>query len=200
MRFTAANVLALALLLGAWSWLLYGYIEDEISWSAALAVLAALAGLFGKEHVQRAFGWGREHSKHDRDLFEKFSQDLPMQPTIQLLKEHNFGDAFEKAEIEPLHHFAYYWAGVDHEFNNRSLERSRKKLHANAVALSQEFARATVPIADGSLLSVFPDYLRAAGPRPDHVIRDAEILNQQSEKFVTEYEKFVRKCRRKLKQ
>ena len=51
---------------------------------------------------------------------------------------------------------------------------------------------------NGEIASVFSDSLRATGPRPDWVLEEARILNEQSRLFVSIYEGFVRLCREKL--
>lgn len=199
MRASVSNVLSLALVLLAWSWLLTSYLNEHLGWSQILAFIGALATIFGKEPVKEVLGWGRAESQHDKDLFDAFIQDLPVRPTIQLLKEHDFGDTFHEDEIQPLFDFCSVWEGVDYEFTNRKLEKRRESLYRSALELAREFARATVPVAGGPLRSVFPDNLRAQGGRPDHVIEDAKLLNRKANAFVPIYESFVRLCRRKLK-
>jgi len=197
MRFTLGNALFIVLLLATALWFLYGHSQDKIEWSAGLMAIVALAGMFAKKPLSDAFGLGKTNSNHDTKLFEKFLTDLPMQPTIQLLKEHNFGDPFNKDSIQPLFDFVRDWSNADHEFKNRKIERDRKKLLAQAKDLADEIVEHTTLVGDGRLLSVFSDSLRAKGEweRPDHVRRSAKILNERAEAFVPVYEAFVRKCR-----
>jgi len=198
MRFTFGNTFFILFLLFTVLWFLYGYSQDKIDWTAGLMAIAALAGIFAKKSLSDASDLGKTNSKHDTKLFEKFLTDLPMQPTIQLLKDHNFENSFNKDSIQPLFDFVYDWSNADHEFKNRKIERDRKKLLAQAQDLADKIIEHTTPVGDGRLLSVFSDSLRAKGERPDHVSRSAKILNERAEVFVRVYEAFVRKCRNKI--
>lgn len=198
MKLTFENAIATTILLATWAWFLHGYFADDPDWGVGIAFLAALGAIFSKDPIKRKLGWDNRRTSHDLELFNRFQKELPVEPTIRLFQEHHFGDAFEKEAIAPLHKFVYYWSSVDCEFVDKKLEREKERMYAAAKDLAMEVARATVPIADGSLLSVFPDYLRAQGPRPDHVIRDQEILNQKSTDFVPIYEAFVRLSRNRL--
>ncbi|MFN3397050.1 MAG: hypothetical protein ACK4ZS_00790, partial [Sulfurimicrobium sp.] len=64
--------------------------------------------------------------------------------------------------------------------------------------MSNHLVEKTVPIGNGEYASVFSDSLRADGPRPDWVRKEARVLNEQANIFVPIYEQFLRLCRARL--
>jgi hypothetical protein len=201
MRLTFENVLALGGLLLTEAWFLNGYFVGKPEFEPFIAFATALGVIFAKEPLKAKFGVGDHIRGHDQELFEEFQRVLPVEPTIRLLKEQNFGDSFSGDAIQPLINFVDCWDTVDREFLNRALEKKRKVLYEEASALSSAFALRTAPVGKGHayILSVFSDSDRASGlPRPPSVLEDARVLNAMASEFVPKYEAFVRTCKAKL--
>ena len=197
MRFTIENIIVVLSLVLFEAWFLSGYFSGDPEFEPAIGFLAALGALFAIDKIKRKLGFDGDTNNHDIKLFEEFQQVLPVEPTLRLLKETDFGNSFPKESIQPLYRIVDSWDSVDKEFLNNKLEKERQSLYAAAKDLALEFAKQTVPVQGGDYVSVFPDNLRG-GARPDHVIESARILNQKSNTFTPKYEQFVRKCKATL--
>ncbi|MEB2025729.1 hypothetical protein QT922_012990 [Xanthomonas campestris pv. campestris] len=140
----------------------------------------------------------RSEPTHDQRLYDELKATIGFEPAIRLLRDHNFGDPFRQTDIRPLYDFYAVWDQPEKEFIDSDLQSGLESLYEAAKEMSDHLVAKTVPIGNGDFLSVFPDYLRAAGPRPDWVKNDASVLNQQARIFVPIYVNFMRKCRDKL--
>jgi len=198
MRLSLENIILVLTLVLTEAWFLKGYFSGKPDFEPAIAFLVALGAIFAKDKIKEKLGFGAEVRTHDLALFEEFQRVFPVEPTLRLLKETDFGDSFPKVAIQPLYYFVDTWDSVDKEFLNKKLERERKSLYAAAKDLALEFAKQTVPVGAGDNLSVLPDNLRG-GSRPEHVLNSAKVLNEQSSKFTPKYESFVRTCKTTLK-
>lgn len=136
--------------------------------------------------------------EHDRKLYSELRETLSFEPTIRLLRNHDFGGPFLRSAIQPLFDFYQMWDQPEKEFIEKELQDGLKNLYIAAANLSDHIVEKTVPIGNGEFASVFSDQLRAVGPRPNWVIEEASILNEQATKFVPLYEGFIRLCRDKL--
>jgi len=194
------NLFAVLALMGAEAWFLHGYFNGGPEFEPFLATLAAMGLLLSKDPLKAKFGTAKANHAHDVELFARFQRELPYEPTIRLLKEQDFGDAVRKTHIEPLYAFADLWDNVEREFLDRKLETARKAVVQEARSLVNEVVQRTVPVGTGEYISVLSDNQRAmGGPRPAHVVEDAQILNAKAPAFAARYESFVRTCRQKLR-
>jgi len=201
MRVTVENIIVVLSLILFEAWFLSGYFSGNPEFEPAIGFLVSLGALFGKDKVKEKLGFGGEKNSHDLALFEEFQQVFPVEPTLRLLKETDFGNSFPKSSIQPLYDFADTWDTVEKEFFNKKLEKERKSLYEAAKELAMEFAKQTVPVGSGDFISVYPDNVRNEGdPRPQHVLDSAKILNDRSSEFTPKYESFVRICKAALKQ
>lgn len=198
MRITIENIIIVLSLILFEAWFISGYFSGNLEFEPAIGFFVALGALFTKDKIKEKLGFGGESNSHDLALFEVFQQVFPVEPTLRLLKETDFGNSFPIESIQPLYRFVDSWGAVDKEFLNKKLEKERKSIYSAAKDLALEFAKQTVPIGKGDYLSVFPDNLRG-GPRPDHVIESAKILNEKSNEFTPKYESFIRTCKATLK-
>lgn len=135
---------------------------------------------------------------HDQLLFKQFQSVFPFEPTIRLLREHDFGGSFHRKAIQPLHDFVETWDQPEKEFLDVELQASLTDLYEAARIMSSHLDGKTVRVGNGEYVSVYSDQLRASGARPDFVIREARELNEQAGLFVPIYENFLRLCRKKL--
>lgn len=141
---------------------------------------------------------GRTEPSHDQRLFQDFQTVFPFEPTVRLLREHDFGDAFAAGEIKPLYRFYEAWDQPEKEFLDPVLQAELVILYEAAKRMSNHLVGKTVPVQGGSLLSVYSDRMRASGPRPASVLEEARVLNEEARMFVPLYENFLRICKRKL--
>lgn len=198
MRLFIENFFAVAVLAGAEAWFLKGYFAGQPDFEPAIAFVTALGVLLAKEPLKAHFKSTGGARSHDQQLFHAFLNALPTEPTIRFLKDHDFGGSFDKQAIKPLNDFVYTWESVEKEFLDAEVEKLKKTLFFLASKLASEIAGRTVPLRDGSYLSVYTDQQRASGPRSASVIEDAKVLNATASAFVPKYEEFVRVCRSKF--
>ncbi|WP_039049512.1 hypothetical protein [Comamonas thiooxydans] len=135
---------------------------------------------------------------HDQRLYAELKSTFGFEPAVRLLRDHDFGGPFLHVSIRPLYNFYETWDQPEKEFIDPELQAGLLELYRAAANLSDHLVGKTVPVGNGGHLSVFSDNLRAAGPRPQWVIDEARILNEEATKFVPIYEKFMRLCRSKL--
>lgn len=143
---------------------------------------------------------GKQATKpsHDQRLFERFMAALPFEPVIRLLKEHDFNGSFFREAFNPLVAFADSWDKPENEFNDPELQARMKAFYGEAFAIASEIALRTSPVGNGTMSSVYSDSLRGNGPRPQHVVEDASVLNRKANEFVPLYYDFVKHCQLKL--
>lgn len=139
-----------------------------------------------------------QEQSHDQHLFQEFQSALSYEPAIRLLREHDFGGSFNKKDIQPLFDFVETWNQPEKEFIDENLQAALTELYRAARSMVMCLAEKTSPIGNEDF-SVFSNTLRNAGPRPDWVIEDARVLNEQANLFFPVYEDFLRLCRKKLK-
>ncbi len=201
MKLTFENTIVIAILILAEAWFLHGFFHGRPDFEPAIAFIAALGTVFFKDPIKEKFFSSNADNNniHDKNLFEEFQSALPFEPTIRVLKEHDFGGSFGRSTISPLQNFVATWDSVEKEFLNKKLEKMKNNLYAEALTLATEINRRTVPVRGNDLASVYSDNQRTeGGPRPQSVVDDARFLNEKASEFVPKYEAFVRYARKLL--
>lgn len=140
----------------------------------------------------------KQEPSHDQRLFEELQTTFGFEPAIRLLRDHDFGGPFARSAVRPLYDFYATWDSPEKEFIDEELQAGLAVLYRAAADLSNHLTGKTVPVGDGSSISVLPDNVIARGPRPDWVVEEARVLNEQARRFVPLYEQFMRKCRDRL--
>jgi hypothetical protein len=141
---------------------------------------------------------GKKEPSHDQILFQKFQSVLSFVPAIELLRDHDFRNAFPRRSIEPLCEFVDNWNDPEKEFIDSKLQEKFMALKKSANSLSEHFAEKTVMVGKGDNLSVFGDHHRSAGERPDWVKEQSKVLNKEAYEFYLIYKDFLRLCKREL--
>lgn len=140
----------------------------------------------------------QQEPSHDLRLFHDFQSIFAFEPAVRLLREQDFGGPFLRRAIQPLFDFVETWDQPEKEFLDHELQAALADLYRAAREMSNHLVEKTVPIGNGEYASVFSDSLRADGPRPDWVRKEARVLNEQANIFVPIYEQFLRLCRARL--
>lgn len=178
-------------------WLVYDICTEDNIFDSASALLAAIVGLLVRVPIKAKLA---TPSGHDIELFDRFSIAFPFEPTVRLLRDLDFGGSFPRRSIQPLLDFVESWDSVENEFVDNVLELERKTLYEVANRFALELVKRTVPVGDGTNVSVVSDNFRAAGrPRTPYILEDARVLNAEARMVVSAYERFVRRCRETLK-
>jgi len=157
MKLTFENLIMITALVLTEAWFLKGYFEGVPEFEPAIAFIIALGAIFTKDPIKEKLGFTKKTNRHDQELFEEFLKVLPNEPTLRFLKEHDFGNSFNRKYIEPLYDFIETWDSVEKEFINVKLEKKKKELHFQAKELGFEIAKRTVPVGKGDFASVFSE-------------------------------------------
>jgi hypothetical protein len=178
-------------------WFLHSVYVGEWLWGSGTTLLIVIASRLAVGGLAKQEPPGRQH---DRALFDEFMRTLPMEPTMLTIRDHSFGDAVRTDWIRPIYDFVGGWSGPDREFVDPGLEAKRKALYERFGAFSLAVGKHMVTDGEkGEFMTVFPREQRG-GPRPDHVRKAAQELDELARPLYRDYEEFVRECRRKLAQ
>ena len=96
---------------------------------------AALAAVFGDPQVKATFRADAsvEPHPHDVELLQRFHFQIPL-VLKQFLRQHNFGNSFLLAKLDPLHEMNEDWVGADYEFHDTAVQAAfvdvRQAAHA----------------------------------------------------------------------
>jgi hypothetical protein len=139
---------------------------------------------------------GERVRKIDSATFRKLLEFFDPQETIAFLRDHDFGGAFNRDYVSPLHNFVNVSSGPEHAFVSIELEHTRQPVVEAARTLSKLIGVKTFP-TQGNLHSVLPsEYVNEM--RPSWVTQNAAEINTAATKFVTSFEHLVKECRKKL--
>ncbi|WP_313250740.1 hypothetical protein [Stenotrophomonas indicatrix] len=164
-------------------------LSDAASIAAGITAIAAAFLAAPKE---------KESVRHDREVFAKFLSDLPHNPSIQLLKDHDFGGDFHRSQLQPLFDFVRDWDRPELEFLDAKLEKKRRSFYDSAHELYEDFMRETVPNDRNPELSTVYPWSQRGGQRPEWIKQSAATLNASARKFAPRYDEFVRYTRKRL--
>lgn len=168
-----------------------GLLGNQAAEAAAAVAAGAAEAIKGRQTAPR---------KHDIQLFEELQRALPFDPTVRLIRDHDFGGAFSRRAIQPLFNFVDMWDSPEREFIDPELQARLADLYQAAIKLSNEVVTLTVPVGSKQeMASVYADSVREqGGPRPTWVIEDGRKLNAAARGFSPLYEEFVRFARHQL--
>lgn len=165
----------------------------SLSDGAAIAAgIAAIAATFLGSSKEKA------SVRHDREIFAKFLRDFPHNPSIQMLKEHDFGGDYYKSQVQNLFDFVRDWDRPELEFLDKQIEKRRKSLYDAAHGLFEDFMRETVPHDRNPDMSTVYPWNQRGGQRPEWIKQSAATLNASARKFAPKYDEFVRYTRKRL--
>lgn len=132
----------------------------------------------------------KAYIEKDSVLFEKFLETLPSKGSIEFLKTHSFGDAFQLESLKDLFDFQYEWNSAEYEFINQELEKMKKQLYENV----QQFVYIN---GNGSYrqnndwFSVIPDDCND-WELPQHIINKIKEMDDLADKVYQSHQNFVR--------
>jgi hypothetical protein len=95
----------------------------------------ALGAIFGDEEVQASLRPPQpaEAHPHDVELLERVHRQLDLR-LRQFLHQHNFGNAYPIAKLEPLHEMNEVWVGAAYEFNDEAVQAAFAEVRRAAEA------------------------------------------------------------------
>lgn len=176
-------------------WFIHSIYVGEWLWGSGTTLLIVIASRLAVGGLAKEEPAGREH---DRGLIGEFERALPMDPTMRMVRDVDFGSDLRTEWVRPLYRFSDEWTGPAREFVDDDLNTRFEAFKKEARSFAELMARETVREGvEEQITTVFPMKDRG-GPRPEHVRESARLLNQAARPFYKHYEEFVRHCRRKL--
>jgi len=186
MAFLIKSINLLALLFAV-AWL-----ARSPDWEPVVTSLVLLATLIGQEI---AASRRSVVDRHDESLFDLFLRDFPSNgSSARFLSEHDIGASFPRENLEQLSNFTLRWGNAEHEFHDKELEKSRKKLFDLAKEFQSDLSVSIFPIEGGWFSMDLQDFER----RPEKLAK-RDALNEQASKVYEAHQKFVRLGTSKLK-
>lgn len=133
----------------------------------------------------------------DREMFQKFLQDLPSNGTIEFLRSHSFENQFSLKKLEQIRESLYTWNNAEYEFLNVELETLKKVLFEKIDEFDYELATHSYSQPNG-LFSTIPDLYQCEHVLPPHVMETINKLNNLASEIYELHQGFIREVKRKL--
>jgi hypothetical protein len=136
----------------------------------------------------------------DRLLFKEFLEDFQSDSlSIELLRDHDFGNSYHKNGTTQLDLFVDTWNTAEKEFLDVTLETHKKVLWSKCREFVCELACGSHFIGSGPILTCIPDAYRGTDNWPQHVDDRLEMLNNLATECYELHRGFILLSRRKLK-
>ncbi len=162
--------------------------------------------------LQKVFGWfgqkapgviGNHFDRQlqaqwetDRALFEKLRTELPLNGSIDFVRNHPVGVSFHRDKPKELFEFLYYWNDAEHEFLDTELDAKRSQLYAVISEYLHVLGKNTWSIPKSDYQGIPEEWEWNQPERLAEVVRKIENL---STRLVECYDDLIRTGRRKLK-
>ncbi|KRW50581.1 hypothetical protein AO724_10055 [Aeromonas allosaccharophila] len=142
----------------------------------------------------------QEQRISDTNLLERFMNEFSSNcPSAVLLKEHDFGNSFDRDRLKQLEEFHYKWNGAEYHFIDSEIDSKRNLLHEKSTQFLIKVAEYTTPVGASSFRSVVPDHLRADDWNlPDGVTNEIEELNGLATALFEQHQQFIAYARTKI--
>lgn len=136
----------------------------------------------------------------DRDLFKEFLSVFPSDSlSIELLRDHDFGNSYHENGTTQLDIFVNTWNTAEKEFLDAALETPKKELWSKCRKFVYELACGSHFIGSGPILTCIPNAYRGTDDWPQHVDDKLKMLNDLATECYELHRDFVLLSRRKLK-
>jgi hypothetical protein len=131
--------------------------------------------------------------KHsDFKLLEKFLQEFPSDcSSVILLKDHDFGNLFNRDYLKNIDDFYNRWNGAEYRFMNNDIDEKRFGFHCLCQSFLLKIAEYTSPVDSSSFSSVVPDHLRGEWDIPDWVQSQVTELNDLATEVYKKHQEFI---------
>ena len=172
--------------------------EFTVQWDRLITFLLALSAFLGTESYAGYFAKKKGSNVHPNDqaLLRRLLRELDADGVVAFLREHDFGGTFMRSSTNPVLRFADTWVGEDKDFQDKEVEDRHKELVKAAKKLSGLIATKTSPIGRDAQ-SVVSERFQGE-ERPDWILRDAQEINDAADRFVLNFDEFIKMARRKI--
>lgn len=136
----------------------------------------------------------------DYKLLENFLIDFPSNcGSAILLKEHDFGNPFDREKLKQLDEFYYRWDGAEYHFIDLEIDTKRKSLYEECKQFLLKVAEYSGPVGSSNFSSVIPDHLRAEDWNlPDWITKRIKELNDIATNLFEQHQEFVTFARARI--
>lgn len=135
----------------------------------------------------------QEQRISDTNLLEKFVNEFSSNcPSAVLLKEHDFGNSFDRDSLKQINDFYYKWNGAEYHFIDSEIDTKRNLLHDKSKLFLLKIAEYTTPVGASNFSSVVPNHLRTEDWNlPDWVKNQIEELNKLATSLFEQHQQFI---------
>ncbi|WP_191603426.1 hypothetical protein [Marinomonas algicola] len=143
-----------------------------------------------KDKFDHAVSQELKHS--DLKLLEKFLLEFPSDcSSAILLKDHDFGNSFNRDYLKNIDDFTYRWNGAEYKFMNKDIDEKRAVFHSLCKSFLVKIAEYTSPVGASNFSSVVPDHLRGEWDFPDWVKSQITELNEMATEVYRTHQEFI---------
>ena len=141
------------------------------------------------EHKSR-----QERRISDYKLLEKFLDEFPSNcASSLLLKEHDFGNSFDRNSLQQIDSFYYQWNGAEYHFSDQEIDKKRQELFEGCKEFLLKVAEYSGPVGATSFSSVIPDRYRANDWNlPEWVTTQIKELNDLATELYNMHQEFIK--------
>jgi len=136
----------------------------------------------------------------DYKLLESFLAELPSNcASVMLLKEHDFGNSFDRDRLQQLEVFYYQWNGAEYHFIDPEIDQKRREFFEGCKKFLLKVAAHTTPVGASNFSSVIPDHLRSDDWNlPEWVTIEIRELNELATDLFKERQEFIAFAKSKI--
>jgi hypothetical protein len=138
----------------------------------------------------------KKRLEKDQELFKEITNYLDSDGNMMIVRDNDFGGSFPGDLTSDLNNFLWECKKPEFEFHDGELEKEKKKLEENLTEFVNGIAVNTFRLNDTSDFKSVPKDWRHRHPEKHRKV--VKSLNDKAESTIKVYDKFVRKCRKKL--
>lgn len=136
----------------------------------------------------------RRLSDHDRSLASDFKTLFPQNGyEMKSIKNHDFAQPFRRDLLNPIYEFIDIWGDVNYEFENKTLEKQRRKLYKSFSDFGSAISYDTYVWHNAVDFQTMDYDKRFERPEKEEI---RTKLNELASIAISDYEEFVRVLRR----
>ncbi len=136
----------------------------------------------------------------DYRLLESFLDEFSSNSASAiLLKEHDFGNSFDRDRLQNIEVFYNQWNGAEYHFIDTEIDKKRQSFFEECKQFLLKVAEYTTPVGASNFSSVIPDHLRADDWNlPEWVTTQIEELNVLGTNLFKDHQEFIAFAKSKI--
>ncbi|MDR7019581.1 hypothetical protein [Aeromonas salmonicida] len=135
----------------------------------------------------------QEKRIYDANLLDRFLDCIPSSSrSVRLLKEHDFGNSFNKGDLAELEKFYCNWNGAEYYFTDTEIDLKRGLLYDKCSFFLSKIGEYTIPVRASDFISVISESDRGIDwDLPDYVQGQIDELNRLSTEIYKQHQDFI---------